>query len=54
MTGILYVIAFVAVMQILMIWTGQLLTGKLPLSVLSKVKFLPGIVLLLIGGLKLL
>ena len=55
MTGIpLYVIAFVAVMQILMIWTGQLLTGKLPLSVLSKVKVLPGIVLLLIGGLKLL
>ncbi len=55
MTGIsLYVIGLVAIMQILMIWTGQILTGKLPLIVLDKVKFLPGVVLLLIGGLKLL
>jgi len=55
LTGIsFYTIAFVAVMQILMIWAGQLLVGKLPLAVLSKVKYLPGVVLLLIGGLKLL
>ncbi len=54
MTGIsFYVIAVVAFMQVLMIWAGQILTGKLPLSVLAKVKFLPGVVLLVIGGLKL-
>jgi len=54
MTGIhFYVIAFVALMQILMICAGQGLTGKLPSSILDKAKFLPGIVLILIGSIKL-
>jgi putative sporulation protein YtaF len=54
MTGIsFYVIALVAILQILMLRTGQLLTGKLPSVILSKVKFLPGLLLIMIGGLKL-
>jgi len=55
MTGIpLYVIGMVAVLQVLMIWTGQIFTGKLPAAALSKVKYLPGFVLIAIGALKLL
>lgn len=53
MTGVsYYIIGLVAVMQILMICAGQTLTGKLPSAVLEKVKFLPGLVLILIGSLK--
>ncbi len=53
MTGVsLYIIGLVALMQILMIWTGQILTGRLPDDVLAKAKFLPGAVLVLIGSLK--
>jgi putative sporulation protein YtaF len=53
MTGVsLYVIGLVALMQILMIWAGQVLTGKLPSEVLAKAKFLPGAVLVVIGSLK--
>lgn len=53
MTGIsFYVIGLVAVVQILMIWAGQELTGKLPSAVLAKTKFLPGALLVVIGSLK--
>lgn len=53
MTGISsYVVAFVAIMQVNMIWAGQVLTGKLPMKLLAKVKYLPGIVLVIIGLLK--
>ncbi|UWG95678.1 manganese efflux pump [Dehalobacter sp. DCM] len=54
MAGIsLYAIAFVALLQVMMIFTGQILTGKLPANLLSKAKYLPGFVLILIGTLKL-
>jgi putative sporulation protein YtaF len=53
MTGVkLYVILLVAVMQVLTIGAGQLFTGKLPSGVLAKAKYLPGVVLVLIGSLK--
>lgn len=53
MTGISsYVIAMVALLQVMMIWAGQGLTGKMPMELLAKVKFLPGIVLMIIGILK--
>lgn len=53
MAGVsLYVIGFVSIMQILMIWAGQILTGKLPSGVLEKVKFFPGAVLVFVGSLK--
>lgn len=54
MTGIpWYAIALVALMQVIMIFMGQLLTGRLPAAVLAKAKYLPGIVLIIIGALKL-
>jgi len=54
MTGVsLYVIGLVAMMQVLMIWAGQVLAGKISQTVVTKVKFLPGIVLVVIGILKL-
>jgi putative sporulation protein YtaF len=53
LTGIFwYVIGMVTLMQVLMIFTGQVLTGRLPASVLARVRYLPGIVLILIGSLK--
>lgn len=53
MTGIpIYVIGFVAIIQILMISAGQALTGRLPSEVLDRVKFLPGTILVVIGSLK--
>ncbi|NLI93584.1 MAG: sporulation membrane protein YtaF [Peptococcaceae bacterium] len=53
MTGVtLYVILLVAIMQVLMICAGQILTGKLSSGFLKKAKFLPGAVLVLIGSLK--
>jgi putative sporulation protein YtaF len=53
MAGVsLFIIGMVAFLQIVMIWTGQLLTGKLSSQVLAKAKFLPGAVLVVIGSLK--
>jgi len=53
MAGItFYVIVFVAVLQILMIRAGQVLTGKLPVAVLDKLKVVPGLLLIIIGLLK--
>lgn len=54
MTGIeFYVIFLVTMMQIIMIWSGQSVCGKLPVRFQAKVKLLPGLVLVLIGSLKL-
>lgn len=53
MAGVsLYIIVLVAFLQIIMIWAGQLLTGRLSSEVLAKAKFLPGAVLVVIGSLK--
>lgn len=53
MTGFpYYVIGLVAVMTALMIWAGQMLIGKIPKDFLSKIEYLPGMVLIIIGMLK--
>ncbi|RNC29671.1 MAG: manganese efflux pump MntP [Candidatus Dichloromethanomonas elyunquensis] len=53
MTGVkLYVIFWVALMQIIMIGAGQVFIGKLPSSLIDKAKYLPGLVLMVIGSLK--
>lgn len=55
MTGFpYYVIGLVAVMTAVMIWAGQMLVGKIPKDFLSKVEYLPGMVLITIGMLKIL
>ena len=53
MTGFpYYIIGLVAVMTALMIRSGQMLIGKIPCGFLSKAKYLPGIMLIAIGILK--
>jgi hypothetical protein len=47
---VLWSSGLVAVMQILMIWAGQVLNRQLPSGRLSKAKFLPGAVLVVIGS----
>jgi putative sporulation protein YtaF len=50
MTGVPHsVIGFVAVMQIIMIGAGQGVAGRLPLRITDKAKYIPGVVLLIIG-----
>ena len=53
MAGItFYVIVLVAVLQILMIKVGQILTGKLPITILDKLKVVPGLLFIIIGLVK--
>lgn len=53
MTGIsYYVILLVAAMTGLMLHAGQMLTGKIPTGFLSTAKYLPGMVLIAIGIIK--
>lgn len=53
MAGVpVYVIGLVALTQIFMIGLGQYFTGKMPSAFLNRAKFLPGMVLVIIGSLK--
>lgn len=54
MTGVPYiVIGLVAIMAALMVWAGQISMGRLPAGFLAKSRFLPGLILIFIGILKL-
>jgi putative sporulation protein YtaF len=53
MTGVPYiVIGLVAVMAAFMVWAGQIIMGRLPAGFLAKTRFLPGVMLVFIGILK--
>lgn len=53
MTGFpYYIIVLVAGMTSLMIWAGQMLMGKIPVKTLCKIKYLPSMILIIIGVLK--